>query len=48
MNYGKIRCKEAGQAEALNLAMDTKPCQACHGEMPVSFGFCGQCGEKLS
>ncbi len=48
INYGKIRCKEAGQTEALNLAMDTRPCQACHAEMPVSFGFCGQCGEKLN
>ncbi|MBA4079204.1 MAG: hypothetical protein C0508_29510, partial [Cyanobacteria bacterium PR.023] len=47
INYGKIRCKAAGDAEGVNMAVSLRNCGKCSKEMPVSFGFCGNCGEKL-
>lgn len=47
INYAKIRCKAAGEAEGVNLGVNLRNCGKCSKEMPVSFGFCGNCGEKL-
>jgi enoyl-CoA hydratase/carnithine racemase len=47
INYGKIRDKAANDAEGVNLGVNLRNCGKCAKEMPVSFGFCGNCGEKL-
>jgi enoyl-CoA hydratase/carnithine racemase len=47
INYGKIRCKAAGEAEAINMSVDLRNCPKCSAEMPTKFSFCSSCGEKL-
>lgn len=48
MDYDKIRSKAQGEAESINLALDTRACGGCSTEMPEGFAFCGKCGQKLS
>lgn len=47
MNYGQIRCKEAGPEGMFTGHVDTRDCPTCTTKMPIDFVFCGQCGNKL-
>lgn len=47
MEYGKIRCMEAGPDPMFSGSVDVRECPSCHTKMAATFAFCGQCGNKF-
>ena len=48
IDYSNIRNKAACEAEVINPAAELMGCPKCKTEMPITFKFCGSCGEKLN
>jgi enoyl-CoA hydratase/carnithine racemase len=48
LNYNTIHSKEAGPALPFSPQLDLHACPSCNTEMPATFKFCGNCGQKLA
>lgn len=46
MDYPKIHCKEAGPMSPFSAIAEIKPCTSCGAQQPVTFQYCGMCGQK--
>ncbi|MBI4534378.1 MAG: enoyl-CoA hydratase/isomerase family protein, partial [Candidatus Melainabacteria bacterium] len=48
IDYPRIHCKAAGPAPQFEATVELRRCNACNAEMPISFAYCGECGQKFS